>query len=177
MPNPRVSRRTLLLAGAVVVVGVPAVGVTAAATGDARDRASSARHYPGLGLDLVPAAAGTVPTLSAGDAVQAYEQSQGRSFWQPPRRPRTELMLATTNGSVDLRGPGEPPAGPLSNRLVWVLTWRDIEGEIHGPVSMTRAERQAIRQRTRFDGTAVMDATTGEVLVLFEEGHDRGRPV
>ena len=81
MPNPRVSRRTLLLAGAIVVVGVPAVGVTTAAAGDARDRARSARHYPGLGLDLVPAPAGTVPTLSAADAVQAYELTQGRSTW------------------------------------------------------------------------------------------------
>ncbi|MGW0229891.1 hypothetical protein ACWDWO_16380 [Actinopolymorpha singaporensis] len=177
MPNPRIPRRTLLLAGAAAVVVVPAVGVTTAAAGDARDRARSARHYPELGLDLVPAPAGTVPTLSASAAVHAYEHRQGRATWQPPRRPRTEVMLASTTGSVDLRGPGEPPAGPLDNRLVWVLTWRDVDAEVHGPATLSRAEREAVRQRLRFDGTAVVDATTGEVLVVFEEGHDRGRPV
>lgn len=155
---------------------VPGVGVTAAAAGDARDRARSARHYPSLGLDLVPAPAGTVPTLSAGDAVQAYEQSQGRSTWQPPRRPRTEMMLASTTGSVGIGDPGRP-ADPFTRRLVWELTWRDIDATLHGPVSLTRAEREAIRARMRFDGIAVVDATTGEVLFLFEEGHDRGRPV
>ncbi|NYH92012.1 hypothetical protein [Actinopolymorpha rutila] len=172
----RVARRNLLLAGAAAVAVVPAVGVTTAAAGDALHRKAAARSYPELGLELVPAPAGTVPTLSGSDAVQAYEQSQGGATWQPPRRPRAEVMLASTTGSVDVGDPGRP-TGPFTHRLVWVLTWRDIDAEVHGPVSMTRAERQAVRQQMRFDGTAVVDATTGEVLVVFEEGHDRGRTV
>ncbi|MET9018506.1 hypothetical protein ABZV93_00835 [Actinopolymorpha sp. NPDC004070] len=161
----RAPRRTLLLAVVAAAVVVPGVGVTTAAAGDARVRAGHARHYPELGLDLVPAPAGTVPTLSAGEAVRSYEHSRGGATWQPPRRPRTEVMLA-----------GGRAAQTLTSRLVWVLTWRDIEAAVEGPATLSRAERRALRQQVRFDGTAVVDATTGEVLVVFEEGHDRPRP-
>ncbi|GAA5001055.1 hypothetical protein [Actinopolymorpha pittospori] len=135
--------------------------------GEPASSPAGCRRYDSGRLVVVPAPAGTLPQVSA---EQAIAQAQG--VWDSPGQPETELMIANGGVLADEDHPTTSGGYELTDRLVWALTWRDVPGVIRGP-RKSRERDQEIHRRTLFTDTVIVDATTGQVLYSAEHGERR----
>ncbi|NYH88576.1 hypothetical protein [Actinopolymorpha rutila] len=116
---------------------------------------------------VVPAPAGTLSEISAEQAATRAEH-----LWNRPDQPEAELMIANGGVLVDEDHPTTSGGYGLTDRLVWVLTWRDVPGVIRGP-RVSPESVQEIRRRMLFTDTVIVDATTGQVLYVAQHGERR----
>lgn len=113
-----------------------------------------------------------VPGVSAEQAIEAFEANWSR--WHDYGPPEAELMIGNGGVLIDEDHPTTTGGYSLSDRLVWVLTWRDVYGTIRGP-KMPAATRDAIRRGVRFSGIGIVDAMTAKVLGIWEHGETRSK--
>ena len=164
------TRRTVLLAMAASAVAGMGVGGSAASagTGEPTPVPPEGHRYDSGRLVVVPAPARTLPEISEEQAT-----TRAQHVWNRPGQPDTELMIANGGVLVDEDHPTTSGGYGLTDRLVWVLTWRDVPGVIRGP-RMSPESEQEIR-RMLFTDTVIVDATTGQVLYSAQHGEWRAR--
>jgi hypothetical protein len=119
------------------------------------------------------------PVLSAPEAVAVFEARWG-IVWRRYGEPEAELMLARNDRPFLRPARGETFVSAFSERLVWVLTWHDTYppdaqtaqtaqmARSGGPGWISMPDREALRGRAILVGTGIVDATTGDVLAIFE---------
>jgi len=125
------------------------------------------RRYRSVGLLLAAVPTHVRPRVSAAEAISAFAAKRS---WPGATASRAELFI----GSDGQFGPEDDDSVTFRNRLVWLLSWRDVEEEIHGPVNLTNADRDRIRRGLTFTGYGVVDATTANALMAFSEGRPFG---
>ena len=131
------------------------------------------RLYEGVGLQVAPAPVDAEPALSAEEAVDAYESVWGLR-WHTSTPPRAELMLASNGVYTFEPGASTGFAATFTDRLVWVLSWNEVESLIasHDRRRSPRYGQSRDSGGRLVDGTAVVDAATGEVLAVLENGSE-----
>ena len=106
--------------------------------------------------------------LSPHDAVKSFEQAWG-TLWRGHGDPRTELMVASSDRAYAAAAHGETLMTAFSERLVWVLSWRDVRAyRLTRPAIDTNDDPSPQFESLGFAATAVVDATSGEVLAVLE---------
>lgn len=129
---------------------------------DAHPVPPGGRCYSSYLFLAVPAPPGTTPAVTAEEAIETTGTYM--PHWLASGPPEVELMIE--NG--DFVNPD--PGGMLVDRLVWVLTWRDVQGG-------SAIVDEDFARHWMFVGTAVVDATTGQFISVSRPPiHGRSRP-
>jgi hypothetical protein len=123
-----------------------------------------------VGLRLTPAPDDAVPAVSAAEAVEALQESWS---WPGGTSTRAELFVGADGDFGEVSEPAG--SGTFTDRLVWVLSRREVVEAIHGPATLSPSDRARIQRDTAVTGLGVVDATTGEVLMVFSVGSARRR--
>jgi len=128
------------------------------------------RVYRHLGLQVHLPSGVATPRLSAHEAIAAFGRSWGR-LWDSAEPPQVELMYGNS-GEFDFDpGPGLAFAATFNDRLVWVLSWRQVASFASG-ADRRRSTTYGHTEPGLVDGTAIVDANTGELLAVLENGRE-----
>lgn len=127
---------------------------------------SSPRQYPYAGVRLDVPPAGARPAVSA---TAAYALCKTTAPCLVNSAPTIELALfsddqygATASEPVNGSDPAPLQNLPFQNVLTWVITWRQVECEVHGPPGLPPPPPSFA---TGCDQVDFVDATTGSYLV------------
>ncbi|WP_020575146.1 hypothetical protein [Actinopolymorpha alba] len=129
------------------------------------------RRYEWIGLLVAPADDDAVPVISSTQAIVAFEAAWGRR-WGGDDVPEAALMVATNGEFCFDPGPGLRFAATVKDRLVWVLTWSQVHALVHGRGGRPAAYGRDPAKGRLVDGTAIIDATTADVLAVLEDGSE-----
>jgi hypothetical protein len=134
-----------------------------------RDVEPTDSHEVGAGIELEHLPRDVRPALSAQDAIRAFEASWG-ILWRRYGDPDPELMVGRNErGAYWEPAKGETFASSFSDRLVWVLTWRQIPARDAAERATPGEQVGAPPHDAAYVRIGIVDAMTGDVLAVIEE--------